>query len=58
MSVRAEGSNAPLRKSEKKRIEQINKRVDQLVQDGTPRDKAEIQAQQEARENNTMHWQK
>lgn len=58
MSVRAEGSNAPLRKSEKKRIEQINKRVEELVQTGLSREGAEKQAQREMRDNNTMYWRK
>lgn len=58
MSVRAEGATAPLRRSEKKRIEEISKRIEQLVQDGMPRYLAEMEAQQEARDNNTMHWRK
>lgn len=58
MSVRAEGTNARFRNSDKKGIEKIKKRVNELIQDGMPREQAETQAHQEARDNNTMHWQK
>ena len=58
MSVRSEGSNAPLRKPDKKRIEDIKKRTEQLTQIGLSKDEAEAQAHQEARDNNTGDWRK
>lgn len=53
MSVRSEGTNAPLRKTDKKRIELIKKRTEALIDNGTPPDEAEAQAYREFRDDRT-----
>lgn len=48
MSVRSEGTNAPLRRTDKKRIEQIKKRVKELIESGMSEDEASEQAHRES----------
>lgn len=50
MSVRSEGTNAPLRKTDKKRIELIKKRAKELIDNNVPPDEAEAQAYREFRD--------
>mgnify|MGYP007009344606 CR=1 FL=1 len=47
MSVRAEGSNAPLRRDEKKKIKRIKKRTEQLMSEGKTKEEAEKLARNE-----------
>jgi uncharacterized protein YnzC (UPF0291/DUF896 family) len=50
MSVRAEGSNAPLRRTDKKKIERIKKLAAKFVKDGLTEEKAEEKAREMTRD--------
>ncbi len=51
MTTRAEGSNAPLRHEEKKKINRIKKRKEQLMLEGKAEEEAEKQAYSEEFDN-------
>lgn len=56
MSVRAPGSNAPLRRRTKKGLERLKKLTSKYVAEGMPEAEAKTRAQAELRDNPRRDW--